>query len=148
EQGLGDVLQFIRYAPLVKQRCATTVVQCPPSLVRLLARCPGVDRLVAIGSALPDFDAYVPLLSLPGLLDTTLETIPSRVPYLEPDPELVQQWRARLQSVTGFRVGIAWQGNPKHKNDRWRSAPLSQFAHLAEVPGVTLVSLQKGPGSE
>jgi hypothetical protein len=75
-------------------------------------------------------------------------TVPAEVPYLFADPDLVERWRQGLESRPGFQVGIAWQGNPKYRDDRLRSIPLTQFAPLAAVPGVQLVSLQKGPGSE
>ena len=148
EQGLGDTLQFIRYAPLVRQRGATVMVQCQVPLQRLLATCAGIDRLVRAGTALPPFDVQAPLLSLPRIFRSTLATIPANVPYLIADPELRAHWQQQLSGVRGFRVGIAWQGNPEHKRDRRRSVPLLAFAPLAGVPGVRLVSLQKGPGCE
>jgi tetratricopeptide (TPR) repeat protein len=148
EQGLGDSLHFIRYAALVKERGATVVVECQPPLLRFLARCPGVDRLVAAGTPLPPFDVHAPLLSLPLVCGTTLETVPADVPYVFADPDLERRWRDELRALPGFKVGITWQGNPQHKKDRQRSLPLDQFAPLARVPGVTLVSLQKGPGTE
>jgi hypothetical protein len=86
-------------------------------------------------------------MSLPGLFGTTLATVPAEVPYLTADPALVQTWRQRLAPVAGFKVGIAWQGNPHHPWDRWRSVPLAAFAPLAAVPGVRLLSLQHGPGT-
>jgi tetratricopeptide (TPR) repeat protein len=148
EQGLGDTLQFIRFAPLVKQRGGTVVVACPPPLARLLGTCPGIDCVVPGGASLPDFDVHAPLLSLPALLGTTLATVPAAVPYLTADPQLVQHWRRELSSVQAFKVGIAWQGNPKHRGDRLRSVPLAEFAPLGRVAGVRLFSLQMGPGRE
>jgi hypothetical protein len=102
---------------------------------------------------LPAFDVGAFVLSLPHLLGTTsVEHIPSSIPYIDCDPEWVARWEARLASLEGqrprLRVGIAWQGNPGHSTDRWRSVALEQFASLAEQPGVRLVSLQKGPASE
>jgi tetratricopeptide (TPR) repeat protein len=148
EQGLGDTFQFVRYAALVKRRGGTVVLACQPPLVPLLTGCPGIDRLVAIGSPLPPFDVQAPLLSVPGLLGTTVDSIPRDVPYLAPAPSLVEHWRRELSSVGGFRVGIAWQGNPAYPADRQRSVPLAHFTRLARLDGVTLVSLQKGPGTE
>jgi Flp pilus assembly protein TadD len=147
EQGLGDTLQFIRFVPLVKARGGTIVVMCPESLGRLVRTCPGIDRLVT-GSELPPFDVHAPLLSLPGILGTTLATLPADVPYLFPDPALVERLRQQLASSAAFKVGIAWQGNPQHPNDRNRSLPLACFEPLSRVEGVQLVSLQKGPGTE
>jgi tetratricopeptide (TPR) repeat protein len=148
EQGLGDMIQFIRYAALVKQRAAAVIVECPASLIPLFSTCPGIDRLVAEGTELPPFDVHTPLLSLPALLGTTLESIPADVPYLTAEPERVGAWARVLDDLPGFKVGIAWQGNPRHPWDRHRSIPLACFAPLARLPGVRLISLQKGPGAE
>jgi tetratricopeptide (TPR) repeat protein len=149
EQGLGDTLQYIRYAPLVRDRGGRVVVACPRGLLEILASFPGVDRLVAQGGELvSDVDFYAPLLSVPGLVGTTLENIPAHVPYLAANPELVAQWRRALGPAEGLRVGIAWQGSRDYTEDRYRSFPLTCFEPLARVPGVRLFSLQKGFGSE
>jgi tetratricopeptide (TPR) repeat protein len=149
EQGIGDTLHAIRYVPLVRSCGAgRVVVQCQHVLLPLLSRSPGIDQVVGWGAPPPAFDVYAPLLSLPGLLGTTLETIPARVPYVFPGPELVAHWRRRLAPVRGLRVGISWQGSAQYAWDRHRSVPLEQFEPLARVEGVTLISLQKGPGSE
>jgi Flp pilus assembly protein TadD len=148
EQGLGDMLMFIRYAPLVQQRGGSVVVECPGSLVPLFSRCRGIDRLVARGASLPGFNVHAPLMSLPYLLGTTLATIPAEVPYLYAEEERVESWRHHLSSLDGFKIGIVWQGNPHYRDDRYRSVPLARFAPLARLPGVRLISLQKGPGTE
>jgi tetratricopeptide (TPR) repeat protein len=148
EQGQGDTLQFIRYALLVQRRGLTVIVQCQAPLQRLLATCAGIDRLVLPRAALPSFDVQAPLLSLPRIFRSTLATIPANIPYLSADPELRTRWQQQLSGIGGFKVGIAWQGNPEHKRDQWRSVPLLAFAPLAGVPGVRLVSLQKGAGRE
>jgi tetratricopeptide (TPR) repeat protein len=150
EQGLGDVLHFIRYAPLVKERGGRVTVECAGSLARLLAGCPGIDRLVARGTDLPAFDVHAPLLSLPGILGTTPATVPANVPYLFADDQLVEQWRREVGGAGGFKVGIGWQGNPKpdRAGAGRRAIPLAQFRALAGLPGVRLFSLQKGPGAE
>jgi Tfp pilus assembly protein PilF len=157
EQGLGDSIQFIRYAPLVKQRGGFVIVECQDGLLPLLATCPGIDRLVTSGSELPYFDIHAPLVSLPRIFRTTLATVPADVPYLFADPELVEHWRQELapgpsfpNSSLGTRamIGVAWQGNPGHTNDRHRSVPLVSFEPLARLDGVRLFSVQKGPGTE
>jgi len=150
EQGLGDTLQFIRYLPLVQRRGGRVILVCQSPLVRLLSRSRGlgVERLLAHGDPLPEHDVHVPLLSLPGLLGTTLESVPADVPYLEAEPQRVAAWRQRLGSYRGLKIGIVWQGNPDHRMDRFRSTRLTQFASLARVPGVHLFSLQKGPEAE
>lgn len=148
EQGLGDTLQFIRYAALIRQQGSMVVFDCPRALVRLLAGCPGIDRLVPHGEPLPSFDVHAPLMSLPRLFATSLDTVPTQVPYLTADPGLVARWRERLATVPGFRVGIAWHGNPRDDNDRRRAIPLKQFESLARLKGVSLISLQQHAGTE
>ena len=148
EQGMGDTLQFIRYAPLVKQLGGTVIVACPAALVPLLRTCSGIDRLNSRRNVVPPHDLHIPLLSLPRVLRTELDNVPCNVPYLHADPMRVQFWRNELARLAGFRVGIVWQGNTKHLNDHNRSIPLERFQVLAEAPGVHLVSLQVGKGSE
>jgi tetratricopeptide (TPR) repeat protein len=146
EQGLGDTLQFVRYARLLQRQGARVIVSCQKPLVRLLQRCEGIDQLVAQGEPLPDFDFWTPLLSIPYVLRTDRESIPGECGYLSADPALVARWKIRLANFPGFRIAIAWQGNPGHQADRQRSIPLKFFAQLAQVPGVRLISLQTGPG--
>jgi Flp pilus assembly protein TadD len=147
EQGLGDTIQFVRYAALLKQRGGCVVVAPQKELLPLLAGCPGIDEL-AERDGPPPHDVFAPLLSLPRLLGTTLATVPAEVPYLRARPDLVERWREELRPLDGLRVGIAWQGSPRHRQDRLRSFPLSHFEPLARLPGVRLLSLQKGHGAE
>jgi tetratricopeptide (TPR) repeat protein len=148
EQGRGDTLQFVRYAGLVRQRVGRVVVQCQAGMGPLLAPCPGVDQVVERGAPLPPFDTHAAFMSLPGLLGTTPATVPAAVPYLSADPGLVERWGRELAAYPAFKIGIAWQGDPRYRGDRVRSVPLRCFAPLAAVPGVRFFSLQKGPGSE
>ena len=148
EQGLGDTLQFIRYVSLVRQRVGRIIVECSPNLRSLFERLPEIDQVVVRGEPRPVCDAQVPMLSLPGIFGTSLETVPREVPYLHPDPKRVAQWRDELGKAAGLRVGVVWQGNPQHRFDRYRSFSSLEFKPLADVPGVRLFSLQKGPGSE
>lgn len=148
DHGLGDAVQFVRYAPLVRKRAGRVIVACRKPLARLFASCPGVDRVVVEQDPLPDFDTYAPLMSLPALFGTTLSTVPGGVPYLRADRQSVAHWRRKLEPDRGFRVGIVWQGNPKYGRDYQRSFRLAQLAPLAKVPGVRFVSLQNGPATE
>jgi tetratricopeptide (TPR) repeat protein len=148
EQGLGDTLLFIRYAAVVKAHGGTVVAACPPELLGVLTGCPGIDQLLPLGEPLPACAVQAPLLSLPGLCGTTLSTIPTQVPYLHADREREDKWRRFLDASSELKVGICWQGSPRHRNDRRRSVALAQFAPVAELPGVRLVSLQRGPGQE
>jgi tetratricopeptide (TPR) repeat protein len=146
EQGLGDTLQFIRYAPLVKQFGGTVLVECEKHLWKLLARCPGIDRLIAAGEQLPSFDVHAPLLSLPRILKTSMESIPAEVPYIFADEALIALWRDKLGANRLFRIGINWHGRPGRGYWRERDIPLVCFARLSRVPNVQLISLQKGEG--
>jgi hypothetical protein len=148
EQGIGDNLQFVRFAPQVKERCGTVALQCDRSLLPLLKCCPGIDQFVARGERPPKCHFQAPLMSLPLMLRTTLASIPAEVPYVFADSDLVHAWEKRLAAHQGFKVGIGWQGNPSYPTDDLRSIPLRHFAPLVRVPGVTIVSLQKGKGSE
>jgi Tfp pilus assembly protein PilF len=148
EQGLGDTLQFIRYAPLVRERGGTTLVACQGALLPLLCCCRGIDRLVSVNAPLPSFDVHCPLLSLGRVFSAGTAPIPADVPYIFADPERVERWRQELAGLDGFKIGIAWQGSPGYRWDRLRSFALGQFAPLAALPGVRLVSLQKGPGAD
>jgi tetratricopeptide (TPR) repeat protein len=148
EQGLGDTIQFVRYARLVQQRGARVLLECQKELVPLLTACPGVDCLSADHANLSFFDMRAPLLSLPRIFQTTLASIPAEIPYLFAEPRLVDQWKENLNPVHGMRIGIAWQGNPEYRDDRERSIPLAYFLRLAQIPGVCLISLQIGPGAE
>lgn len=141
EQGLGDTLQFCRYAPVLVERGADVVLEAPRSLVRLLSSLSNRVTLVARGDSLPAFDLHCPLMSVPDRVGTT--TIPAQVPYLAAEPARVAHCRARLPA-DGLRIGIVWEGNPA--GDPGRSVPLAEFAPLARVSGVHLVSLQRDHG--
>jgi hypothetical protein len=111
EQGPGDTLNFIRYAPLVQARGGRVVAVVPPPLVPSLSSCRGIDHLAAFGEPQPDFDVHSLLLTLPQLFGTAPENVPAEVPYLDVDPQRVQRWRLWLMGYPGFKVGIAWQGD-------------------------------------
>ena len=143
EQGFGDTIQFIRYAPLVAQRGGRVIVECQPPLVRLLQTVAGIEQIIPRGEPLPAFDLQVPLLSLPHLLGTTIDTAPADIPYLTPPANPIS-----LPKALGLKVGIAWAGSATNRNDRNRSCTLDHFLPLLEIPGVTLYSLQKGRDAE
>jgi tetratricopeptide (TPR) repeat protein len=149
EQGLGDAIQFIRYVPLVAQRGGITIIECQAELQRLFQTVAGRCEVVARSQPLPAFDLHCPLLSLPGVFGTNLANIPNIVPYLSPDPALVDAWNRTLGSPDGqLRVGLAWAGSPRFKADRTRSLNLQQLALFVAVRGVKFYSLQKGPAGE
>jgi Flp pilus assembly protein TadD len=143
EQGLGDTIQFMRYLPLVKARGGAVIFEVQAPLRRLIVQSPAMDgiELVAEGKALPQFDLYCPLLSLPRIFATELSTIPTCLPYLAGDPVLHPPLPARSKHR---RWAIAWAGNPRHPADRLRSLPGSALDRLAELHNVEFVSLQMG----
>ena len=145
EQGLGDTIQFVRYAALLASRGARVVIGCRPVLKTLLQTVRDIDAVVADDEPLPPFDLQMPLLSVPGLVGTTLATIPADVPYVFPNPAARERWRARLALARrALTVGLVWAGQPQNRTDRWRSIALSALAPLAAVPGVSFWSLQGG----
>jgi hypothetical protein len=166
EQGIGDTLQFLRFAPAVARRGGRVIVACPGPIVEIAARCPGVDRVYETIPREPDCQVHSPLMSLPAVLGSTAASLATDVPYLSADPASIERWRPVVErGVTlalaqggnedratspgrPLRIGIAWQGNPRNRVDRWRSFPLVHLAHLGEIPGICLVNLQKGEGTE
>ena len=150
--GYGDTLQFIRYAPLLAARGVRVLAWAPPELAALLARVPGVAGVALCGQAMPPHDLHCQICDLPRVFATTLETIPSPIPYLHPDPDLVAAWGSRLPPRDGrLRVGLAWAGQARpwlegfSVLDGRRSMRLSDMAPLAAAPGIAWISLQKGP---
>jgi tetratricopeptide (TPR) repeat protein len=134
EQGLGDTIQFARYLPVLEGMGYEVVFECQPPLVDLMASLPGEFQIIGKGDTLPDFDIHAPLLSLPGLLKGTLETIPSGESYLSATEDLVDQWKERLSGGERKKVGLVWRGRGEHNNDKNRSASLALFVeHLSDV---------------
>ena len=144
EQGLGDTIQFVRYAGMLAGGGAQVILLCQPELTRLLSGQLGISLVSSDSFGRPQATWQCPLMSLPRIFGTNLSNIPARVPYLNADPALAGRWRERLLGVgDGLKVGIAWAGNPSHRNDRARSVPLSMLKPLADIPGLRLISLQK-----
>jgi predicted O-linked N-acetylglucosamine transferase (SPINDLY family) len=142
EQGLGDTLQFCRYAKQVADLGARVILEVPKTLLALLAKLEGVTELIAQGSALPAFDFHCPLLSLPLAFKTRLDSIPANIPYLFSEPDKVKQWQAVLGEKTKPRIGLVWVGNAAHKNDHNRSLALHKLLPLL-TPDYQFISLQK-----
>jgi tetratricopeptide (TPR) repeat protein len=150
EQGLGDTIQFARYLPMVKARGGTVIFEAPKALITIFDNFPGIDRLVEISShkkTTEEFDFHAPLLSLPGIFKTTLETIPAEVPYIFADPQKTMLWQESV-AKDYFKVGIVWAGGRLHKKDKNRSIGLKQFLPLSRIANVGLYGLQKGAASE
>jgi hypothetical protein len=143
EQGFGDTIQFCRYVPLVAARNARVILEVENPLQELMSSLAGTTQIIIKGNALPDFDLQCPLLSLPLALGTRLETIPAATPYLRAPEEALKNWQGRLGPKARPRIGLAWSGNPKHKNDKNRSISLRSLLPLLDIEA-TFVSLQKG----
>lgn len=145
EQGIGDTLNFCRYAPLIKARGAgRVIIEAQEPLLPLLKSLKGCDELLPKEAPPPAFDLYCPMLSLMHVFGTTLETIPADVPYLFADPERVARWAEAVPDRGRLRVGLVWAGSPMHMNDHHRSMPLTALTPLTDVAGVDFYSLQVG----
>ena len=143
EQGLGDTIQFARYAPLVAARGAAAVVlEVQPELKSLMSRLDGVAQVLSRGEAPPAFDVHCPLGSLPHAMKTEIESVPAAIPYLSVDPARLASWSARLEALPRPRIAVAWSGNPAHENDRNRSIAFERLAPLLAHPA-SFVSIQR-----
>lgn len=156
EQGFGDTIQGIQFAGTIHaQYGGNLIVSCQARLKPLLSRVPGICGCVSRDESHPPFDYFIPILSIPSVLRLEPRIADARVPYLHPDPARHARWRDYLQSKNrgagnpaGIKVGISWQGDPAFAADRARSIPLAFFSCLAEIPTISLFSLQKGYGTE
>jgi tetratricopeptide (TPR) repeat protein len=147
EQGFGDSIQFVRYLPMVKARGGRILVECAPELIDLFCGQFEVDQWLT-DSSQSQFDLHCPLLNLPLIFNTTLETIPGKVPYLSALPKSAAKWGARLPGDKRLKVGLVWAGKPNHANDRNRSLPLSALLPVFNVLNTLFVSLQKDPPAD
>ncbi|MFZ5906290.1 MAG: tetratricopeptide repeat protein [Nitrospirota bacterium] len=145
EQGLGDTIQFIRYAPLVARRGANVIVECQQELVSLLKNVEGVGTVLARHETSPECDMHSALLSLPNLFNTTTESIPAEVPYLRTDGPRREKWRQKLSAEgSRLKIGLAWSGDLRMKYGHERYCPLEKFAPLGTIGDLIFYSLQKG----
>ena len=142
EQGLGDTIQFARYAPLVAARGGRVILEVDRRLHEVMTSLSGVTQVVSRGDTLPNFDRHCPLLSLPLAFGTEFETIPSSTSYLSAPSQKVTDWGIRLGAKGRRQVGLIWSGNPAHKRDQNRSVGLSTLLPILHT-GATFVSLQK-----
>jgi tetratricopeptide (TPR) repeat protein len=148
EQGLGDTIQFVRYLPMVAAKGGRIVLECQPELCRLLGGSTNPSAVMSSDQPPPGFDVRCPLMSLPRIFGTRLDSIPCKIPYLKPAPALVEKWNKTLGPRTNARrVGLVWAGHPGHQFDRNRSMTLPDLAPLASIDGLDFYSLQKGPAA-
>lgn len=149
EQGFGDTIQFVRYAPSVAQRGAKVIVECQKELIPLVKCVSGVSQVIMRGESLPHFDLHCPLLSLPSIFKSTLQSIPVDIPYFTVDPRLINKWRDKIyHNEEKIRVGLAWSGDPTFKTDQIRSCSLKDFSLLSQSANTVFYSLQKGKASD
>ena len=147
EQGLGDTLQFVRYAKIVKEMGATVICKVQKPLVKILSSCPYIDKVVGSLDDSITHDKHAQLMSLPRILKTAPQTIPAEIPYLYADPTLEKIWKEKLKKDTNFKVGLCWHVDPVHEKTKspWslRSIQLKQFKSLSKLTGISFYSLQK-----
>lgn len=153
EGGLGDTLNFVRYAERLKNMGADVIVACQKPLIPLLSRCTYIDQLISCNTPLPEYDADANLMSLPAIFNDNDETVPNKIPYLFADPALITHWQKQLATDTNFKVGICWQADvqndiPSKLPIARRGVPLQSFAPLSTINGVSFYSLQKYDGVE
>lgn len=150
EQGLGDNIQFIRYLPLIQAQGGTVIYQAKPALLPLLRTYRGIDELIEAtpDQTVPvDYDTHISLMDLPRVFNTTLQTIPADIPYMEADPSKAAAWQNTFVHA-GMKVGLVWAGSPFHRNDRNRSCAFRHLSPLWRVDGVHFYGLQTGPAGQ
>ncbi|HEY2135617.1 MAG TPA: tetratricopeptide repeat-containing glycosyltransferase family protein [Xanthobacteraceae bacterium] len=143
EQGLGDTIQFARYAPPLGRAGANVILEVHPELKSLLSRLDGCRSVIARGDARPAYDVHCPLGSLPLAFKTELGSVPADIPYIAADPARVERWRPRLEAIGGRRIALVWAGNTAHINDRNRSIPLHKLSPLWAGDAARIISLQR-----
>ncbi len=143
EQGMGDNIQFIRYASQAAERNGQVVVVTHYNLVPLFTSVKGVRAVEASAVGARNFHRYIPLLSLPYVLETDENNIPGDVPYLSAPQDKAAAWKEKLGAYDGLKVGLCWRGNPRHVNDQFRSSSLAEMSQLLDIDGVSFFSLHK-----
>jgi tetratricopeptide (TPR) repeat protein len=152
EQGLGDTFQFIRYLKILKERGAYIIFAPQRPLMTLLALCPYIDKIIPFSDKPTHFDYHIPLVSIPSIMGTRVDSVPCTVPYLHADEQLVEEWRVKLAHDTNIKIGICWQGNSEYNTAFLRAAvagksmPVANFEPLTHIPGVSVYSLQHTTG--
>jgi tetratricopeptide (TPR) repeat protein len=144
EQGFGDSIHFSRYVNIVRPRGGRIIVEVEKPLFKLFQASFERESVFSTEQERPHFDFHVPIVSLPRLMGTDLNTIPADIPYLQADRLLAQIWKKRLEPFGGAKIGIAWAGDPLHQRDFARSVPFAVFRRALPVSGIDLFSLQVG----
>ncbi len=147
DQGFGDCIQFARLIPWATAHAPAATLACSHDLVPILRQIPGISTIINSWDDAKDYDCYIPLSGLPRLASITTENIPDSGGYLQADPEQIESWGKKLNRLAApnkRRIALVWAGRPSHKNDRKRTLKLSQFSPLFTIPGITLITVQKG----
>jgi hypothetical protein len=142
EQGFGDGIMFCRYAPMVAKKGGRVVLECRPPLTRFLRSLAGVAECFDLGQPVPEHDLQIPLMSLPGAFRTTLDDVPTEIPYLKPPADAKPD--PRIAEAKGLKIGFVWAGSPTRRDNVKRSAPLAMFEPLLKIKGTRFFSLQVG----
>jgi len=154
EQGLGDTFQFIRYAKFVKEKNGFVIAAVQKPLITIMSRCNHIDQVVCVDDTPPYFDVHSPLMSLPYVLKTRIDTIPNEIPYIYADEKLTVEWKEKLAKDKNFKIGVCWQGNDNYATPLLRATVAQksihpkQLAPICQVPGVSVYSLQKTTGTD
>ncbi len=147
EQGIGDIIQFIRYAKYLKARGAHVIFHCAFGVVNLIKHIEGLDEVISrqtVEEPAVEYDYHIALMSLPYYFKTTLGNIPANSVYLKAEKDISEKWKSSLSEYKGLKIGLVWAGNPGHTNDKNRSISLAQFKELFDIPGIHYFALQKG----
>jgi len=143
--GMGDVMQFVRFAKYIKEHGGTVLMQVHKPVAKILSSCKYVDKITTTIPDKSEYDMELSLWSLPHIFNTTIGTIPNEIPYLYADPTLVHEWEKKLQNDKNFKIGLCWQGSSTGVK---KDIKLEKFKPLAHIPGISLYSLQKGRGQK
>ena len=146
EQGIGDTIQYLRLVPLLAKAGARIILEVQPPLLEVARGVAGVSQVVAAHGPEPAADMQFPLMSLPRMFNTTVENVPTQVPYIAAPATLVDRWARRIGDDGRLRIGLAWSGNPSQSRDRWRSMHQREFVPLLKIPAIHWFVIQKGPG--
>ncbi len=151
EQGLGDLIQFVRYLPMLKEKGAFVIFECAEYLFKLFKDLPVYDKRIDTSNVSEDdvdYDYHIPILSLPFYFSTEVNSVPCKIPYIKIENEITSKWEKIINHNTKFKIGLVWAGNPKHKGDKERSCPLEKFKPIIDREDVEIFSLQLGPALE
>lgn len=148
EQGLGDAIHFLRYARAVRDKGAEVIIECSNVLAPLVRSSEIAVEVIGDGETPPPFDFQSALLDLPHIFQTELDNMPDPIAYLTVDPDLIEDWRRRMDDNEGLNIGLNWCGNPASPVEKFRRLPSAAMAPLASISGVNWFSLQKEPGQQ